>query len=398
MSVSQLSQAARDIVLHGFRRADKMMRENRKNFKAATAICRAWTTGARDVALTTGNTSAESELPELAAIIAKGVDYYTEKFRQRDWRQIGNLTYILGLMRQEALLGTDNDGFFQDYLARLLRVWNGFELKIEMDVKIGKDGGYRIAHLKGHGHIIPAFQRDSNQCYKWTVADENSVDILGFYKPKSLPTIDCDLIDNEMVTPPQAPRMTYVGTKKYTVMLENLSMNFCDPGHDTIMLTGFTPNPASAGLWQVPYSGQVNLGVTGTEQYFEDINAKKKLADDGEAKRGADEMKDQAEKLKAQMEALKSQMTGPQAGANYEKMMEMVNKARSLSTTAAVGKILYLDFLLPVRNNDAVLVDKRYDAKDLNPSLSPVLVYGYYTVHIENTGNGKAKTPPKNKL
>jgi hypothetical protein len=85
-------------------------------------------------------------------------------------------------------------------------------------------------------------------------------------------------------------------------------------------------------------------------------------------------------------------MGGQQGAANYEKMMELANKVHSLSTTSVAGKLLYLDFLLPVQNNAAVLVDRRFDAKEINPAESAVIVYGYYTVHIQNDGNGLSKT------
>ena len=396
MSMDDLSRAALDITIHGYRRAEKMRHDNQKNWQASAAIIKTWATGARNVQLLgCSSGQMDAEFPELAALVGRGVEYYVEKIRQNDWRQIANLTFILSLMRQQALLGNDNDAAFQDFLKRLQRIWNGFKVTIEMAVKIGKDGGYRIAHVKGQGYVIPAFQRDSNQCYKWVVADENSMDILGFYKPSALQTIDCNLIDNEMITPPQAPRMTYVGTKFYKATLQNLDMDFCNPGHDTIVLSGFVPNPTTGGLWQVPMAGQVNLGVNGMDQFFENVEEKKKLADDGEAGHAADQMKQQAEQLKAQMETLKSQMSGPLSRESYEKIMEKFNQARSLSGSGAVAKMLWLDFVLPVKNNDPVLVDKKFDAKDINPQESSVIVYGYYTVHIENTGAGKTKSAPK---
>ncbi len=397
MDVEALAKAVYDISYHAFARGDKMRRDNKKNYKAISAIVQTWCRGTRQFMLLSGSKNVEDPgLAEMSGLAGFGVEYYYNKFRQNDWRQIGNYPYLLELMRTGALLsGNTDDTFFQKYLQQLQRIWNGFKLTVEMDTKIGKDGGYRIAHVKGEGHIIPAFQRDSNQCYKWVMADENSMTILGFYKPSALQTIDCNLLGNEMITPPQAPRMTYVGTKFYKANLQSLSMDFCNPGHDTIVLSGFNPNPMTGGVWQVPMAGQVNLGVNGLEQFFENVQEKKKLADDGEAQRAADQMKQQAEQLKAQMETLKSQMTGPLSKDSYEKIMEKFNQARSLSGLGAVAKMLWLDFVLPVKNNDPVLVDKKYDAKEINPQESPAIVYGYYTVHIENTGAGKTKSAPK---
>jgi len=396
MDAEKLARAVYDISHHAFMRADKMMLDNRKNYKALEAVAKTWLTGARNFILISGATGTDDKgISELSATAGLAIEHYAKEFQQNDWRQIGNVPFIFGLMRQKALLGDNDDSYFQEFFHRFQRIWNGFKLTVEMDIKIGKDGGYRIAHVKGEGHIIPAFQHDSNQCYKWVVADENSMDILGFYKPAAVQSIDCNLIDNEMITPPQAPRMMYVGTKFYKATLQSLSMDFCNPGHDTIVLSGFTPNPVTGGIWQVPMAGQVNLGVNGMDQFFESVEEKKKLADDGEAQRASDQMKQQAEQLKAQMETLKSQLSGPLSRENYEKIMEKFNQARSLSGSGVVAKMLWLDFLLPVKNNDPVLVDKKFDAKDINPQESSVVIYGYYTVHIENTGAGKTKSVPK---
>jgi hypothetical protein len=157
------------------------------------------------------------------------------------------------------------------------------------------------------------------------------------------------------------------------------------------MLSGFRPNPADAGLWQMPYAGTQNLGVNGMEHYFQDEVAMKKLAVNGEAKKAAEDMKQQADELKKQMEALRSQMTGSHAGTNYEKMMELFNNTHKLGTAAITGKILWLFFLMPVNNGSNVLVNKVYNAKEINPNEANAIIYGYYTIHIENNGDGKTK-------
>jgi hypothetical protein len=166
-------------------------------------------------------------------------------------------------------------------------------------------------------------------------------------------------------------------------------MDFCNPGHDTILLTNLYPNPTTAGLWEMPGAGALNLGDNGVDEFFQSLADRKRLADDGEAKKAAAQMKQQAQQLVAQMQTLKTQMGSHQGAANYEKMMELAQKARSLSTAPAAGKMMYVDFILPAQNNNAVLVDKRWDAKEINPTESAVIVYGYYTIHIENAGKSK---------
>jgi len=390
-SMDDIAGAVYDITRHAFARADKMMRENRKNFKVVEAVSRTWFKAVRKLESISGASGIEDNgMMEIAATLALAVDHYTTELRQNDWRQIGNIPFIVGLMHEEALIGGSESGFV-DFLTRLQKIWNGFKLTIEMDIKVGKNGGYEIEHLKGEGHIIPAFQQDSNQCYKWVMADENRVDNQGFYMSSALQTIDCNLLDAEVIVPGDRPK--YVGTKFYRATLKSLSMDFCNPGHDTIMLTNMYPNPMTAGIWQYPV-GSLNLGDNNIDEFFQSLSDRKRLVADGEAKQAAAQLKQQGEQLVAQMQALKSQMGGPQAAASYEKMMEMKNKAHALTTTSVAGKSLYIDFLLPVHNNNPVLVDKRFDAKEINPAESNVIVYGYYTIHIENDGNGRSKTSP----
>ncbi|HVU57562.1 MAG TPA: hypothetical protein VHD83_21010 [Puia sp.] len=394
LSVSELYQAVFETLHHLYYRAEKLVLTNNKNFKAASAIIRTYITVAREWELLSGSETAFSSIqPELAGLIKRNIDFYFDAFKHNDWRTIGNIPFILSLYREEGMFNEGNDQDFQEYLPQLQKICNGFKLSIEMDIKIGQNGGYRLAHVKGDCHIMPYFMQDSNQCYKWVVADEDNLDGLGFYKPSQKQTIDCQLINNELIVPPNAPKPVYIGTRKYTTELRSLSMDFCHPGHDTIMLTGFTPNPKTAGTFQLPYVPPQNMGLGGLESFFEDVMAKKRLAEDGEARQAAGEVKEQGEDLKRQAEALQAQMGKGHDAATLEKLRELAGKARGMTTNAVVGKLMYLDFLLPVQNNNSVLIDKVYDAKEVNPKLAEVVVYGRYTVHIENNGNGKTKKP-----
>lgn len=391
IELHDLYNAVFETTYHLYLRAEKLVRANQNNFKAAKAILRTYLSICRNWELFSGSEHAfESMQGYLSSLIQQNIDFYHNALTHNDWRTIGNIPFIISLYREVELLGA-NDQDFDKYLARLQKIVNGFKLSIEMDIKIGQNGGYRLAHVKGDCHIMPYFIQDSNQCYKWVVADEDNPDHLGFYKPRLQQTIDCQLIDNAFITPPNAPKIVYIGTRKYTSVLKELSMDFCNPGHDTIMLTGFTPNPASAGTFQIPYSPPQNIGIGGLESFFEDVMAKKRLAEDGEARQAAGDLKQQEEELKRQAEALRAQMNGGQGAVNYEKMKELLEKARGITTNAVVGKLMYVDFLLPVQNNNPVLVDKVYDAKEVNPKLAEAIVYGRYTVHIENNGNGKTK-------
>jgi hypothetical protein len=268
-------------------------------------------------------------------------------------------------------------------------------MTVEMDIKIGVKDGYKLAHLKGECHIIPYFQDDEKQCYKWVVADEDRTtdgfDGHGWYRAKALQNFDATLLAAQVVAPGPMPK--YTGTKKYTVHLANLAMDFCHPGNDTINLTGFTANPPEAGTWVWPGGVVTQEGQIGMEQYFEDINNKKKFAEDGEAKKAKDALKSQTDQLRVQMEALKAQMTATQGntppGSAYEKMMEFKQQAMSKVSAPIMAKMVYLYFLLPVENNSFQLVKAEFDAKKINPQEANAIIYGYYKINIINTANEK---------
>jgi hypothetical protein len=403
IDMTALSNAVNQTIRHLYLRAQKLVRDNKNNFRAIEAVSRTYLTIARQWQLTNGDQGGfEDMFPLMQEIVGKAIDFYVQKFKNNDWREIGNLTHILALFRQQALFGGErnNDKATDEYLADLQRVINGFELSVEMEIKVGNGPSYEYAHVKGKCHIIPEFSRDKNQCYKWVVADENGpTESLGFYKKKNLQSIDFDLITNERVSPPPIPKMTYTGTKFYTALLRNLSMDFCNPGHDTIMLSGFIPNPPSAGTWVIPNMGKQNMGLNNMEQFFESIEDKKKM--EGEAQKQSDEMQQKGEEIRAKIEALQQDANMQKSGQNgnqpnnMEKIQELREQMEALSTNSALGMMLYVDFLLPVQNNDQTLVKHVYDAKDINPEEAPAIMIGNYTIRIENKQNGPTKKPPK---
>jgi len=402
MQLGSLATAVYETIHHLYLRADKLVEKNRNDFKSIDAVQRTYVEAARMWELATnGHSGFDDVYKDLKVTRGKALSHYVDALRYDDWRQIGNFTYTFSLFREYALMG-GADGWEEsmEYLKKLQQMFNGFKLTIEMDVKTGDANAYRLAHVKGDCYIIPEFSEDSNQCYRWVVADENKQNAQGFYQRKDLQTIDCKIITNEIVSPPQAPKLTYTGTKKYTAQLVGLRMDFCNPGHDTIFLSGFTPNPADAGIWTVPYSPPVNMGLNGQEQYFESIADKKKLQESGEADKQADELKQRALKLRAQMEAMKQagafQNAGTAGGQSaMEKVQEMRQQMTDMLANPTLAKMLFIDFLLPVQNNQPKLVEKTFDAREINPKEASVIIYGHYTILIENDANGKTKKIPQ---
>jgi hypothetical protein len=397
LDIEELSNAAYQTARHLHMRGDKLVSDNASNFQAATAITRVYLGIQRDWLLLAGGTPGTTDmLGELDKLYGKAVDHYMDELKHNDWRQIGNLPIIISTMRDYELLGGKD---YTGYLGQLQKIMNGFELSIDMNIKIGNEIAHKWAHLKGKCHIMPEFSQDKDRCYTWVVAQEDLLSEYGMLRKQTRQTIDCQLITNELTTPPPAPKITYTGTKKYTVELKGLRMDFCHPGHDTIFLNRFTPNPADAGIWTTPYSPPQNLGVNGMEEFFESIQEKEEESQSGETSRTAKDLEQQARAIQAQMKAINDAQAAAKAGtANgenaQEKIQEETDKLQALTTTPALATALYISLLLPVQNNNSVLVDKPFSAKEINPGKASEVILGTYTVHIENNENGKTKTLP----
>ncbi|MDP4259976.1 MAG: hypothetical protein Q8937_17255 [Bacteroidota bacterium] len=395
LSYGELNDAMLTIITHMYLRAEKLVDKYKNDFRACEAIARTFVTVARNFALVTGNTSSsDSYLAELAPIVARAFDFYYQQVKQNNWKQVANIPLLMGLARQISLLGSDmGDYRFQDYFEKLKVIMNDFVLTIDMDTKFGKDQGYWISHVKGQCHIGPDFDQDSNQCYKWVVLDEKMQDPNGFYKTKALQEIDCKLIANQITGSQYSP--VYVGTKKYTITLKGLRMDFCSPGQDTIILSSFSPSPRDSGWWRIPHAPLQNLGISG-EQFFVDVKKQKELVNSGEAQKAANNYQSQSEQMIARMKQMAEQMksdTGRKTFQDYQKIMEMANQVKQSANQGVLAKVMFLDFELPVKNNQRELVKKTFDGKQINPQAAGAVVYANFTVLIENESVPRPKQP-----
>ena len=396
-SPDQLSDAVQGIARHLYQRAEKLVDQYHSQFKSAETLARTFLSVSRSYMLISESNNPGGEatyFPMISDMMLKNFNYYYEKLSQNDWKQIGNIPYVIGLLRIAAMLGASNAdrNIFDNYLANMAKISNGFSLSIDMDVKIGKDGGYWISHLKGDCKVGPAFTRDSNQCYKWVVLDESSKDVFGFYKPKQLQEIDCQLITNQMIVPTGAP--TYVGTKKFKNTLKGLRMDFCNQGKDTIILGSFISDPPGNAIWSVPGGPPQALGVTG-DNLFADQTRQKQLQESGQANEQMAVFKKQNEETIAEIKSLDAQVkneTGNKKMEDYQKMLALLKKTESSApSNGVIAKMLFLDFEIPVQDNNQVLVDKTFEAAKINPGLSGAIIYANYKIHIENKANPSRK-------
>ncbi len=394
-SPDELGDAVLGIARHLYQRAEKLVDQYHSRIKASEAIARTFFSVSRGYMIVSASNNLSGDaiyFPMISDMISKNMNFYFDKLSHNDWKQIGNITYDIGQMREATLMNGGDESSFDYNLARMIKIFNGFSLAIDMDVKIGKDGGYWISHLKGDCKVGPAFTRDSNQCYKWVVLDESSKDVLGFYKPKQLQEIDCQLITNQMIVPTGAP--TYVGTKKFKNTLKGLRMDFCNPGKDTIILGSFISDPPGNAIWSVPGGPPQALGVTG-DNLFADQTRQKQLQESGQANEQMAVFKKQNEETVAEMKSLAAQIkneTGDKKMEDYQKMMALLKKTESSApSNGVIAKMLFLDFEIPVQDNSQVLVDKTFEAAKINPKLSGAIIYANYKIHIENKANPSRK-------
>lgn len=375
----QLNKAILFLVQRLYSRAKKLIKDYKNNIKTAPTVIKTLTTIMRDTELMGFNVDENGDLAACAALIEKTLEFYSTKlFQEHDWSQLANIPFLMGLEREHQLLGSPES----DFLQKIMKLLNSFHLQIEMDVKLGRNNGYVLAHLKGDEKIAPIFNYADDSCYRWVVVD--GIDGIGFPLKKNTQNISCDLLTNEIVAPGIRP--IYTGTKKYYTTMYGLKMDYCHPGQDSILLSGFIadPNP-SAGKWKMPYGPPVSSGINSTDNVFRDKNKMQEMAKSGKAQEGASQMEAEGKKLVEQMKALQQQMGNGRNPANLavmKKMQDLATKGMNLGETAGVAPALYIDFPLEIQNNGTTLQDKRYDATKINPSEASAIVYGYYTVRV----------------
>jgi hypothetical protein len=393
----RLCEAIKGIREHLYERAIELYKRNKNNFKAAEAIIRVCLRAGSDQVQLTGSGNADDNiLSELPKLLDLSIDYYLGKLKAHDWKELGNIPFIYSLIREKGLLGADVEAQSNEMM-ELENVLTGFRIYIDMDIKVGKGGGYVLCHLKGKAKIAPDFEQEENQCYSWVVTEDDPKIVkywLGGQKyliakypvKKNTQQIILDLLANQIVAPsPIVP--VYAGTKQYQTILKSLRMDFCHPDDDSILLTSFVPFPdVRAGIWKIPQSRPVAMGINSLDTYFRDVKKTEQIGKSGELQEQVALMKDEAEQLKTKMATLQSQMGNGRNKDNlgtYVELQKSLTQAEDMGNNEKISPAMYIVFKLPTQNNN-VLVDKTYNAAEINPSLSQAIVYGKFSVNIKH--------------
>ncbi len=387
IDANKLSDAIYFLVNRLLERADKLVRDNRKNFRTVKCVSQVYFSAARNAILFgvgMDNFEHSEDFQEITYMLRETFDFYYNKLaKEHDWSQITNIPFLISTLRNISLMGgsSNEDG---EAIQNINKILNSFQLQIEMDIKIGGGGGYIINHLKGKSKIAPEFNWDTNQCYTW-VAALDQPNQLGEPVKQGAGIIHMDLLDNEIVA--SHPHPVYIGTHKYYTELKLLKMDFCHPGQDTLLFTRFIPDPAGDGMWKVPDAPNEPYELFMTDNYFKSNNKTIELAKSGVFKQQAETAAEKEKELAAKLQAMKSKyQSGNFNMSDIHKLQDMVNQSQSSFNNKNLSPVFYIDFPLQIHNGTTTIFHKRFDSKEVSPITARAVIYGYMTIDITYIG------------
>lgn len=365
--------------------AAQLLRDNKSNYGAlrpVIEICLNVLVQKAAFAGLDNNLGERMEIAELAHPLEKFYDTLNNLlFKNHDYRLIRMIPFTVGLISNiEGLqayaydaLESSRHPFKPKYSAEDLLGFPHFELTVELDTKIGEKGNYIIAHLKSKSKVIA--ELDDKECIKFTLAKKEDG------------KIKADIITNEAIAP--GPHGIYVGTKTYTSQSPVFKLRFCEiegqPKGDSLYLSTFVPLAPDKGNWNI--RGVMSpLGINSADRLFINIEELKK--DAKSIKPEVDE--DQLEDIKKKALVMAEKMKAMQASGNIDpsKMGDMVKQMMS-NTNAIVetntSELMRIRLPLKINNMDKMLINQRFDAKEINPAIAQPIVYAYLTIKLEHT-------------
>lgn len=325
-----------------------------------------------------------SGMKEFANPMEKLYDKLTTKLiKERDYSLIGTIPFMIGL--EKSILsftgGTlDQKGYmtFEDHWKPKydypdVMAFTHFELSIDLDVKIGEKGSYTISHIKSKSKVVA--ELDDKECVIFTLAK------------KEEGKIKADIVTNEAIAP--GPHGIYVGTKTYTSQSPIFKIRFCEiegqPKGDSLYLSTFVPLAPDKGNWNVQ-GVMAPLGINHADRLF--INIEELKNDAQNIKPEVDEK--QLEDTKKKSLEMAAKIKAMQASGNVdpkkigEMVKQMMNNTSGIAETQT-SELMRIRLPLKVSNMEKILINQRFDAKEINPSFSQPIVYGYLTIKLEHT-------------
>jgi hypothetical protein len=344
----------------------QLLKENINNYKAVDPVSAVCLRINRDANLLSASGDPMELFGNIASLYGKLYHEWERRlFKEYDYKLLSEVPLMFRISKQMALLtGSSDDGRLEE----LIYHTGHFKLTLEMDVKMGKNGGYIISHLKGVSKMI--YEIDSVDCIH-IVPDWKANTASGITNWNSVTMTVKNL---EMITPKGDPPV-YIGTKNYISLAPKLKLNFCRQPDDSVYLQGFNPDPIDKGIWRLPKVPPAKMGLMGADRIFCDIDDLQNSTAQMQAPALDKQALTEIEKLAADIH---------KNGVTADKMKK-IQSLQAKALQPASGMVLNAaNFRFAVNTaKDRILINQRFDAKQINPQLSEGVVYGYFTIQLE---------------
>lgn len=307
------------------------------------------------------------DMANMAKPIERLYDTLTDLLvEKRDYKLIGTIPFMAGLYQNIlgfATNGTVNgelqygDDYRPKHTIETLMGFPHFELTIELETKLGDNGKYVTTHLKSTSKLNA--ELDDKECVKFILSKSEAEKII----EKGTVTIQSEGVS--------VSDMTATSTSPV------FKIHFCSmpdiPDGDSIFLAIL--KPATTDMLFIN-KDQLKTDVVNIDP----ADNKKKL----------EEIQKNALAMQEKMKQLQASGASPlQMGELVKKMMNNVNGV--VKTQAA--EVIRIRLPLKVNNMDEMIVNERFDAKEINPEMAQGgIVYAYLTIKIKHTptsGNGE---------
>ncbi len=377
----ELNKAIRIIVLSGMDKANALWKKYKKDAQRLRPIIVVVLSMLREVQMLGLSTGKEEDdfFENAGQYIQKLYEDWSDKLiKDHDYSKLADIPFILGMAREAEMLGGPKGIFAQQRNAERFNTlinFDRFKLTIDLDTKVGENQNYDNLHFHGEGYVIGIF--DSTDCVHWVPAGLQTQD-----KNMFLPV---NLLVAEKAYVGQHPE--YTGTRNYFTPLD-LRTHFCEnEGMDTMIFPiSFLPDPVNGSTW-VSAGKTINMAADefGISLFKDAKKYKDEIANQSQNNNSQDieERKRKNQELLQKMTELKAK--GLDKQQMMEEMSKLIKQASTNSNTSNAKPASQVAFPIHFQNKNTVLIDEKFDAKKLNPSMADRIVYGTLTIKLEHT-------------
>jgi hypothetical protein len=381
----ELNKAIRIIVLSGMDKANALWKKYKRDAQRLRPIIVVVLSMLREVQMLGLSTGKEEDdfFENAEQFIQKLYEDWSDKLiKDHDYSKLADIPFILGMAREAEMLGGGPKDFFSQQKNsqrfNTLINFDRFKFTIDLSTKVGENQNYDNLHFHSEGYVIAIF--DSTDCVHWVPAGLQAQD-----KNMFLPV---NLLVAEKAYIGSHPE--YTGTHNYFIPL-NLKTHFCDnEGKDTMIFPiSFLPDPPTGSTWvsegKTIHMAADEYGISifkDAQKYKDEIvtqNQNSNSQDAEEKKRKNQELLDKMNQLKA---------SGMDKQQMMEEMSKLIRQASSNSNASSSRPASQLAFPIHFQNKNSVLIDEKFDAKKLNPSMADKIVYGNLTIKLEHAPGG----------